>query len=205
VLVDAVQGLRPLLSEGLSSDATLAGVGLEVPTVRVTRVAPTPDLEVALQAPTRERLQQAADEATFQRRALAVEKERAIAENELANQIELARRQQELIEQEGANQRRRVQDEADAARIASEGAADRDRIEAGGQAGRIELVETARNAAEAERMANLRDVPPEVALALALREIAAKLQHIEHLSVSPDGLSGLLERLVTAGTRKLES
>ncbi|PIE12482.1 MAG: band 7 protein, partial [Rhodobacterales bacterium] len=32
---------------------------------------------------------QKADEATFSRRALAVDKERAIAENELQNQIEL--------------------------------------------------------------------------------------------------------------------
>ena len=39
-----------------------------------------------------------ADEAIFQRRALAVEKERAIQENELQNRIELARRQSEFAE-----------------------------------------------------------------------------------------------------------
>ena len=46
------------------------------------------------------------DKATFERRALAVEREGAIAENELQNQIELARRQEQLVAQNGANARR---------------------------------------------------------------------------------------------------
>ena len=55
-------------------------MGLEVVTVRVADVSPSAELKRALQTPTFERLQQQADEATFERRALAVEKERAIAE-----------------------------------------------------------------------------------------------------------------------------
>ena len=54
---------------------------------------PEPDVERALQTPARELVQQEADRATFERRALAVDSERAIAENELANQIELATRE----------------------------------------------------------------------------------------------------------------
>jgi len=49
-------------------------------------------MEKAMEAPIRECIQQEADEAAFARRALAVEKERAIKENELKNQIELAKR-----------------------------------------------------------------------------------------------------------------
>ena len=71
-----------------------------------SRSAPEPELERALQTPTREQVQQEADRATYARRALAVEQERAIAENELQNQIELARREQQLVEQQGANARR---------------------------------------------------------------------------------------------------
>ena len=41
--------------------------------MRVAAVAPTAEMEKALQQPTREAIQQNADEATFQRRALAVE------------------------------------------------------------------------------------------------------------------------------------
>ena len=40
-----------------------------------------------------------ADEAAFARRAMAVEKERAIQENELQNRIELAKKEEGLIEQ----------------------------------------------------------------------------------------------------------
>ena len=58
--------------------------------------------------PTREAIQQAADEATFQRRAQAVEKERAIQENELQNKIELARREEQLIAQKGQHLRTRT-------------------------------------------------------------------------------------------------
>ena len=68
----------------------------------------SPSVERALQTPTRERVQQEADRATFERRALAVERERAIAENELQNQIELARREEQLVAQRGANERRRA-------------------------------------------------------------------------------------------------
>ena len=42
-----------------------------------------------MQTPAREAIQQDAERATFERRALAVEKEAAIGENELANQVEL--------------------------------------------------------------------------------------------------------------------
>lgn len=58
-------------------------MGLEIVPIRVAALAPNPELSRALQAPTFESLQQKADEATFSRRALAVDAERAIAENEL--------------------------------------------------------------------------------------------------------------------------
>ncbi len=204
VLREAVQQLRPLMAGRLAGEPTLAGIGLEVATVRVTRVAPTPDLEKALQASTRERLQQAADEATFQRRALAVEKERAIAENELANQIELARREQQLIAQRGANERRRVEDEATAKRIEAAAEADRATLAARAKADGIRRVEAAHNEAEQGRIAIYRDLPVQVLMGLAARELAGKLERIDHLSLNPQGLAGLLEGLLTAGTRALE-
>ncbi len=205
VLREAVQDLRPLMAAGLADDPALTAVGLEVATVRVSRVAPTPELEKALQAPTRERMQQAADEATFQRRALAVEKERAIAENELANQIELARREQQLIAERGANERRRAEDEAEAKRIEAGGQAERAKMGAEARAEGIRLVEAAQNQAEQERIAIYRDLSAQVLIGLAARELAGKLERIDHLNLSPDGLAGLLQGLMTAGTRKLES
>lgn len=63
----------------------LADTGIQVIGARVVAVKPEPSVAKALQTPTRERLQQGAA-ATFERRAVAVERERAIAENELQNQ-----------------------------------------------------------------------------------------------------------------------
>ena len=77
-------------------------------------------MEKALQTPTREQVQQEADRATFERRALAVERERAIGENELQTQIELARREEQLVAQRGANARRQAEEAAAADRIETE-------------------------------------------------------------------------------------
>lgn len=101
--------IRAALDSALRHDAELAAMGLALVTVQVSRVAPSAELEKALQTPTREGLQQKADEAMFSRRALAVEKERAIKENELDTELELEKRKKQLIEQRGANQLQEVQ------------------------------------------------------------------------------------------------
>ncbi|MDH3306215.1 MAG: band 7 protein, partial [Acidimicrobiia bacterium] len=163
------------------------------------------DLEKALQAPTRERLQQTADEATFLRRALAVEKERAIAENELTSQIELARREEDLIAQRGANELRRAGDEAQSKRIEAVAQADRATLGAKAKAEGIGLVEAAHNEAETARIAIYRDLPASVLVGLAARELAAKLERIDHLNLSPDAIAPLLQNLMAAGTSKLEA
>ena len=75
-------------------------------------VRPEPEVEKALRTPTRERVQQEADKATFERRAVAVERERAIGENELQTQIELARREEQLVIQRGVNTRREAEEAA---------------------------------------------------------------------------------------------
>ena len=94
--------------------------------MRVVAVRPEPDMEKALRTPAREQVQQEADRATFERRALAVERERAIGENELQTQIELARREEQLVAQRGANSRREAEESAAAAPIASEAQAERE-------------------------------------------------------------------------------
>jgi hypothetical protein len=66
-------------------------------------------VEKALRTPAREQIQRNADRATCERRGLAVERERAIAENELQNQIELARREEQVVAQRGANARRQAE------------------------------------------------------------------------------------------------
>lgn len=181
-LLDAgPEALRGQVQATLANDPSLAEIGVAVVSVRLTNLAPSSELERALQTPTYEALQQKADEATFARRALAVEKERAIAENELATKTELARRESLLIAEEAQNARNRAQ-----ARAEAEG------IEAGAEAERIRVVEGARAEAERARVAIYRDVAPGTLLGLAAQALAGKLDTIEHVNVTPDLLATLL-------------
>ena len=182
----------------------LWSLGLEVVSVRVADVAPTAELEKALQAPTRESIQQAADEAAFSRRALAVEKERAIQENELQNQIELAKREETLIAQRGQNEQRRIREDAEAQQLEVEARTARQRLEAGAKAESIRVVEQAKVEGEAARMAIYRDLPTQVLVGLAAQELAGKLQRIDHLNVTPELFGPLLGNLIQAGTKHLE-
>jgi len=207
--------IRRRIEEGLTADPGLAKLGLSIQSVRISALRPTADLEKALEAPMRERIQQDSDEAAFQRRALAVEKERAIQENELQNKIELAKREEQLIAQEGQNAKHRAGEEAEAQRIETEAevrradllnaaAANKVRLEGEAQARTIELVEGARAQAERERMKAYDGVAPALLLGLAARGIAGKLRTIEHLNVTPDLLTPLLAQLARAGTEHLE-
>ncbi|MFJ9349441.1 SPFH domain-containing protein [Streptomyces sp. NPDC101237] len=123
-LVDGVAAVRERIAQGLGAEPRLPATGIEVVAVRVMALRPEPEVERALRTPAREQIQQEADRATYERRAVAVERERTIAENELASQIELARREEQLVEQRGTNTRREAEEHAaaDAVRAEAEAA-----------------------------------------------------------------------------------
>ncbi|MBI5446830.1 MAG: band 7 protein [Deltaproteobacteria bacterium] len=204
LLSAGVDPVRERIQTGLAVDPGLESAGLNVVSVRVAAVAPTAELEKALQTPTREAIQEQADVATFQRRALAVEKERAIQENELQTQIELTRRQEALIRQKGQNERLKANEQAEAAAIAAKAEAERRRLDSDTQAGSIRVVEQARVEAEREKMQIYREMPLGVLLGLAAQELAEKLQTIEHLNITPDLLGPLFTGFVEAGARYLD-
>lgn len=203
ILSDGFDSIRERIDAGLEADGSLMAMGLEVVSVRVSAVQPTPELERALQMPALESIQQRADEATFQRRALAVEKERAISENELQTKLELARREEQLIDQEGKNKRREAQEAAHAQRIAVQADAESRTIRSEADADSIRIVEEARVNAERERMEIYESMPSNVMMGLAAKELATKLQRIDHLNIAPEMLGPLLQNLVQAGTKKL--
>lgn len=205
LLEGGVEAVRAHVDRGLADLPTLAEAGLELVAVRIQEIKPTADLQKALQMPTRESIQQQADEATFARRALAVENESAIAENELKNRIELARREQDLIDQRGSNTRREAEEAALAAAIDSEARAAKLLLEAQTNAERIRLVEGAKVEATRAEMEVYRDVSQAVMFGLAAKEFASKLKSIDHLNISPELFGPLLQNLLAAGTRKLES
>lgn len=210
-LVEAVRTGARVITEAITGalreDPEILGAGLTLVSLQVNRIAPNPELEKAIQTPTRESIQQKADEAVFQRRALAVEKERAIKQNELATEIELARRQEELIRQEGANRLQAIQQEAAAEkakveaeierrRLAADGESAETRVRADGQAAAERLLAEAKSWAEERRLTIWSAAPPRVALGFALRDLARKLPKIEHLNLTPDLFSEGLQKLL---------
>ena len=104
-LVTGIPAVRARVEAALGDDQRLAETGLRVESVRVVAIRPEPEVEKALQTPARERVQQDADRATYERRANAVERERTISEADLQNRIELARREEQLVTQQGNNAR----------------------------------------------------------------------------------------------------
>jgi regulator of protease activity HflC (stomatin/prohibitin superfamily) len=163
ILSGGVAPIRDRIAAGLAGEPALGELGLEVVAVRVAALTPTAEVEKALRQPTREAIQTSADEATFARRALATEKERAI------------------IEQDAANQAMQAQATDERARLAARREADT-----------IDMVEAARLRAERERAEIQAKVPPEVLLALALKELAGGL---DELTVTPDLVAPLLKKL----------
>jgi regulator of protease activity HflC (stomatin/prohibitin superfamily) len=201
LLVEGVDATQRLVRDALTADPQLQQLGVENVAVRVASLRPSADTEKALELPTRELIQQDADDATFRRRARAVETERAIQENELQNRIELARREEQLVTQEGVNRRRAAEEEAAAERIAAEGEAERSRIAAAAEAEQVDVVEAARARAERSRADVFAGLSPVATLALVARDAGGLMPDIDQLVITPDLLAGVAARLVGAGDR----
>ncbi|WP_369173037.1 SPFH domain-containing protein [Streptomyces sp. R28] len=220
-LVDGVTAVRERIAAGLAGEPRLPATGIEVVAVRVMALRPEPEVERALRTPAREQIQQEADRATYERRAVAVERERAIAENELASQIELARREEQLVDQRGTNARREAEEhaaadavraEAEAARTVRLAEAEAVRTVRLAEAEATRSVRLARaeaegarevGAARAQAQAAWLRVHAEVDVAtlhaLTGTRLAENLPRIDSVTVSPDVLTGLLARLGAQG------
>lgn len=182
------------IAAGLDGDPRLSQTGISIVDVHVASIRPEPEVERALQTPTRESIQQEADRATFERRALAVERERAIGENELQTQIELARREEHLVAQRGANVRRQAEEAAAAGKIQTEAEAEREQRLGEARALSIRVRGEAEGAAETARVGAYRDVSEGILLGLALRELAGSLPKVSNLVLTPDLITPLLTR-----------
>lgn len=201
-LTAGIAPVREAVARALAGDPRLTETGVTVVSARVVAIRPEPDLERALQTPTRESVQQEADRATYARRAMAVEQERAIAENELQSKIELARREQQLVEQRGANDRRAAELDAAAKLVNSQGQTDRarlaaesDRVREQARADGVRAVGLAQADGEAARLAAYREVPEAVLFALALEKLAGQLPQIGELTITPDVVTKLVNAL----------
>jgi len=180
-LASGIVTVRDAVAEGLAADQRIAATGVEVIGVRVLAIKPEADVERALQTPAREAVQQEADRATYERRALAVERERAISQNELQSQIELAVRQKELLEQEGANARKSAQDHAATQAIYDDASARSERVSGEARAAAAKALVDAYEGANAQAL-----------LAHAAELAAQNLGSVQQLTITPDLLAQFL-------------
>ena len=208
-LTAGIAPVREAVAAALAVDPRLTETGVTVVSSRVVAIRPEPDLERALQTPTREAVQQDADRATYARRAVAVEQERAIAENELQSRIELARREEQLVNQKGANDRRAAELDAAAKLVTSQGQTDRarlaaesDRVREEAKADGVRAVGLASADAEKARLDAYRELPVETLWALAVEKVAGSLPAIGELTITPDVVTKLIGRLANRDGRE---
>jgi regulator of protease activity HflC (stomatin/prohibitin superfamily) len=159
------------VAEKLRAAAPLAALGVEVQSVDLLAVRPTPEVGKALEAESREALLRKADMAIYARRAAAVDEERTVKEKELASDSALEEKRQGLIALQGAN----TLQEADFQARARE------------RAGEAEA-----KAAESQ-LAVYQKLDPRALLAYALHELGANAGRVGNLTITTELLSELLK------------
>lgn len=87
----------------IRNEPGLKKLGVVVESLYFTAVAPTPEMQKALEAEYREALQRNADKAIYDRRASSVEEERKIRQRELETDIELEQQRKDLVEMQAEN------------------------------------------------------------------------------------------------------
>ncbi len=155
----------------LREDARLVELGVELLSVFVVSAKPTPEVGRALEATYRETLLRQADEATYARRAAAIEEERVIKESELATDIALEERRRNLIALESENELAQATNRGEAAER-----------EAQGSARAVQL-----------QLAAYNGLDPRMMTAMAMQELGKNAGRIGNLTVTSEILAALLD------------
>jgi len=204
----ATDALAATIGTGLTGAAEIQALGLEVLTVSVVAIRPTPETAKALAAEAREAILKLADDAIYARRNAAVEAEREIRESELETEIAVEKKSRTVretkMEAEAAIQQRQQalrqkQMEADIAledtrrRFVETNAANT-RVLASAEAHRVGAVMEALQGTDPRVVQALAAVgmQPGQLIAQAFGGIAERAERIGQLNVSPELLAGLL-------------
>jgi regulator of protease activity HflC (stomatin/prohibitin superfamily) len=196
------------LRDGLRGSDEIAQLGLEILSVSILAIKPTPETARALEAEAREKLLGAADEAIYARRNSAVEQERAIKENELNTEIAVENKKRQIreaqMDAEGAVQEKRHQlEESDMeAKTGLEDqrkklvalASENERAEADVRAYGVAATMKALSNVDPRVLQALAavEMKPEQLIAVAFQELATRAEKIGELNISPELLSELL-------------
>jgi hypothetical protein len=165
-------------------------LGLEILSLSLTAIKPTPEIARALEAESRETLQMKSDQAVYARRNAAVEEERRIKESELNTLIAVENKQREIDETRMAasialeEQRTALIDQ----RVENE------RKDADSRAYALTTTLKPLETADWRLLTALsaKNGDPRFAISLAFQELAENAQKIGQLNVSPDLLTALM-------------
>jgi regulator of protease activity HflC (stomatin/prohibitin superfamily) len=218
--MDLKQALRA--SAGIARDAAqqlarqteIEALGLEVLGVSIMAVKPTPDIARALEAEARESNLKAADDAVYLRRMSAVEKERAVRQNELDTDIAVEHKKRQIQETKTEaraaamrkeNELRTEQTTADVELEAQrrqlvEGQAQNSRTLAEAEAHRVSAVIKALEGADPRTVQALAatGMQPGQLIAQAFGGIAERAGSIGQFNMSPELLNSLMSAPRTA-------
>lgn len=209
-LKDAIRSAKAIeekIREGLLSSQAIGMLGIEILGANILAVQATPEMARALETETREKLQQEADQAIYERRNFAVEQERKIRETELNTEIAVEEKQKQIAEkkmesevQKSENDRklREMRIEADISvenqrkqLIEQKTANDKKEAETRGFV--IETTLKPYKDIDWKTLTALNNNPdPRFNIALAFRQLAENADKIGSLNISPE----LLESLV---------
>lgn len=209
-LKDAIRSAKAIennILEGLKASAAIGMLGIEILGANILGISATPEMARALETETREKLQQEADQAIYERRNFAVEQERIIKETELNTEIAVEEKQKQIAEkkmesmvQQSDNERklREMQLEADISvenqrKQFIEQKTANDKIEAETQGYVLETTLKPYKEMDWKILTALsNNSDPRFNIALAFRELAENADKIGNLNISPDLLNSLL-------------
>jgi regulator of protease activity HflC (stomatin/prohibitin superfamily) len=100
-LKDAIRSAKHIeenILGGLKSSQAIGMLGIEIIGANILAIQASPEMARALETETREKLQQEADLAIYERRNFAVEQERKIKESELNTEIAVEEKQKQIAE-----------------------------------------------------------------------------------------------------------
>lgn len=209
-LKEAIRSAKEIenrILEGLRSSAAISMLGIEILGANVLAVQATPEMTKALETETRERLQQEADHAIYERRNFAVEQERKIKESELNTEIAVEEKQKQIDEKRMESEVQRMENnrklremniEADIVvenqrKIFIEQKTENDKKEAEVQGFQIEAMLKPYKEMDWRSLTALAGhSDARNNIALAFRELAQNAEKIGNLNISPDLLDSIL-------------
>lgn len=209
-LKDAIRSAKAIegrILTGLRASPAISMLGIEILGANILAIQASPEMARALETETREKLQQEADQAIYERRNFAVEQERMIKESELNTEIAVEEKQKQIAEKkmesqvQKADNDRKLREMKLAADIAVENQRKQlieqktanDKKEAETQGYVIETTLKPYKDVDWKTLTALsNNADPKFNISLAFRELAENAGKIGTLNISPDLLESIL-------------